>query len=65
MSKYWVCLPLRSVGRVEGVGEADAVDGVLLVAVDHLRRLDAEDLVDGGNHVVDVGELRPRRLVRA
>ena len=33
-------------GVGEGVGHADAVDRVLREAVHHLRRLDAEDLVD-------------------
>jgi hypothetical protein len=64
MSKYWVVLRSGAVGRIEGVGEAHPVDRVLLVAVDHLRRRDAENLVDRGHHVVDVGELRPRGLVR-
>ena len=51
-------------GVGERVGHADAVDRVLLEAVDDLRRLDAEDVVDRRHDVVDVMELRPRRLVR-
>ena len=48
----------------EGVDHAGPVDWVLLEAVDDLGRLDAEDLVDRRRDVVDVVELRPRRLVR-
>ena len=47
----------------ERIGHADAVDRVLLEAVHHLRRLDAEDVVDRRHDVVDVVELRPWCLV--
>ena len=47
----------------EGVGEADAVDRVLRDAVDHARRGDADDFVDGRDHVVHVVKLRARRRV--
>ena len=48
-----------SVGRrvVEGVGQADAVYGVLGDAVDHQWRSDPDDFVDGGDDVVAVMEL--------
>ena len=48
---------------VEGVGKADAVEWVLRDAVDHARRRDAQDVVDGRNHIVDVEELSARRGV--
>ena len=38
--------------------------GILLPSVDHVGRLDAEDFVDRRRDVVDVVELRSRRLVR-
>ena len=59
ISKYWVSSrPLPSVG--EGIGEADAVDRVLLDAVHRARRGDADELVDRRDNVVDVVKLRPR-----
>ena len=57
-------LARRRLGVGERVDNADAVDRILLEAVNYLRRLDAENLVDGRRDVVDVMELRPRRLVR-
>ena len=47
----------------KGVGHADAVERILLEAVDHARRLDAKDFIDGRNNVVDVVELGARRRV--
>ena len=48
----------------EGRRHADAIDRVLLEAVDFLRRLDAEHVVERRGDVVDVVKLRARRLVR-
>ena len=50
-------------GVGEAVGHADAVNRILLEAVHHLGRVDVEDVVDGRRNVVDVMELRARRLV--
>jgi len=58
-------LSLRSRSRVEGVGEARPVDGVLRVAVHDLRLRNTKDLVERRGHVVDVVELWARRLVGA
>ena len=55
---------LGRIGVGEGGGEALAVDVHLFVAVHYLRRGDAEDFVEGGSDVGDVGELRAHRLVR-
>ena len=64
-SKYWVRSRPFGVRVVEGVGEADAVDRVLRDAVDHARRRDADDLVDGRDDVVAVVELRRAASGRA
>ena len=54
----------RRLGVVEGRRHAHAVNRVLREAVDHLWRLDAEDIVERRGDVVDVVELRARRFVR-
>ena len=48
---------------VERVGQADAVDRVLHEAVDDLRRVDADELVDGRRDVVHMMELGTRGVV--
>lgn len=45
---------------VERVGEAGAVDRLLLDPVDDVRRRDPHELQDGGDDVDAVGELRPQ-----
>ena len=55
--------PPGRLGVGKRVGHAGPVDRVLREPVDHLGRLDAENVVDRRHDVVDVVELRPRRPV--
>ena len=48
---------------VKGVGETDAVDWVLLDAVDRARRGDAENFVNRRDDIVAVMKLRARRRI--
>ena len=64
LSKYWMCLFSGALAIGEGRRHADAVDRILREAVDLLRRLDADHVVERRGDVVDVVELRARRLVR-
>src|SRR5882757_9113410 len=47
------------VGLVKGIGHADAIDWLLLDAVDNLRRLDTRGFEDRWHDVDDVVELVP------
>ena len=54
---------LLGVCIVEGARKTDAVKLILRNAVDHARRCDAQDVIDGRNHVIHVQELGTRRGV--
>ena len=64
MSKNWVVARSLRLGIAERVDHADAVDRILLEAVDDPRRRDLRQFVDRRDDVDHVVELRPRRRIR-
>ena len=58
ISKYCTVWRSGACGIVQGIGEAGALDGVLLDAVDHARCGHAGELIHRGCHIDHVRELR-------